>query len=185
MHWIETGKVAPGKIISLCKMVPQAIKKGKLSKPVEFGMKWIINYYPGGYVLLTAPSNPKAADQSCVWDSLAVHQEVFGTAPNTYVADRGMWGQPNLELCLNTGIDNIGIQPNGKANALVSQKELLRLSNLRAGIEPRIGHLKTRGLGRSRMKTDIGDLISGYRAALSYNISLLLRDLIPLPVAAK
>jgi len=38
-HWIRTGKVAQNKIISLWKMVPTAIKKGKLSKPVEFGMK--------------------------------------------------------------------------------------------------------------------------------------------------
>jgi len=116
---------------------------------------------------------------------LAVHQEVFGTAPRTYIADRGMWGQPNLELCLNAGIINIGIQPSGKAKPMVSKEELLRLSNLRAGIEPRIGHLKTRGLGRSRMKSDYGDLISGYRAALSYNLTLLMRDLRLQTVAAR
>ena len=27
------------------------------------------------------------------------------------------------------------------------------------------------------MKTDLGDLISGYRSALSYNLSLLMKDL--------
>ncbi|MDC0980254.1 hypothetical protein OAQ84_00815 [Bdellovibrionales bacterium] len=43
--------------------------------------------------------------------------------------------------------------------------------------EPRIVHLKTRGLGKSRMKSDIGDLISGYRSALSYNLTHLIRDL--------
>ena len=49
--------------------------------------------------------------------------------------------------------------------------------NRRAGIEPRIGHLKLRGLGKSRMKSDIGDLISGNRSALSYNLALLMRDM--------
>ena len=61
--------------------------------------------------------------------------------------------------------------------SLLNKKDQKRLSDRRAGIEPRIAHLKTRGLGRSRMKTDLGDLISGYRSALSYNLSLLMKDL--------
>jgi hypothetical protein len=177
LHWVKTGKVAKDKIISLWKLVPTAIKKGKLSKPVEFGRKWLVNCYQGGYVLLTAPANPKISDQDCVWESLSLHHEVFEKAPQTCAADRGMWGQANLELCLNAGIEKIGIQPKGKAKALVSQQDLQQLSNRRAGIEPRIGHLKTRGLGRSRMKSDMGDLISGDRSALSYNLSLMMRDL--------
>ena len=64
-----------------------------------------------------------------------------------------------------------------EARPMVSKEELLQLSNRRAAIEPRIGHLKNRGLGRSRMKSDIGDLISGYRSAFSYNMTLLMRDL--------
>jgi len=185
IHWIETGKVAHDKIISLWKMLPQAIKKGKLSKPVEFGRKWIVNCYQGGYVLLTAPGNPKISDQDTVWKSLSLHHEVFEMEPKSYATDRGMWGQPNLELLLNAGVEKIGIQPKGKAKPMVSKKELLHLTNRRAGIEPRIGHLKNRGLGTSRMKSDVGDLISGYRSALSYNISLLLRDLSLQPAALR
>lgn len=185
MHWVRTGKVAQNKIISLWKMVPQAIKKGKLSKPVEFGRKWVINCYQGGYALLTAPENPKISDQDTVWESLSLHQQVFEKPPKSYATDRGMWGQPNLELLLNAGVEKIGIQAKGKAKPLVGKEELLQLSNRRAGIEPRIGHLKTRGLGRSRMKSDVGDLISGYRSALSYNISLLLRDLSLHPTVLK
>ena len=93
--------------------------------------------------------------------------------------EEGVWRTmvPNLELCLNAGIKKIAIQPNGKAKALVSQRDLQNLTCRRAGIEPRIAHLKNRGLGRSRMKTDLGDLISGYRSALSYNLTHLMRDL--------
>ena len=93
------------------------------------------------------------------------------------LASTAMWGVPNLELCLNAGIDKIAIQPRGKAQALVSERDLKELSNRRIAIEARISHLKRRGLGKSRMKSDIGDLISGYRSALSYNLSLLMRDL--------
>ena len=71
----------------------------------------------------------------------------------------------------------IAIQPKGNGQSLLNKKDQKRLSDRRAGIEPRIAHLKTRGLGRNRMKTDLGDLISGYRSALSYNLSLLMKDL--------
>ena len=184
LYWLNTGKVAKDKIISLWKVMPAAIKKGKIGKPVEFGRKWIINAYRGGYVLLTAPNNPKISDQNCVWHSLQLHHKTFDQVPTSYAADRGMWGAPNLELCMNAGIKNIGIQPKGKAEALVSQRELHRLSNRRAGIEARIAHLKTRGLGRSRMKSDAGDLISGYRSAIYYNCTHLMRDLAPKPAVA-
>jgi hypothetical protein len=101
LSWLRTGRVASNKIISLWKIAPKAIAKGKIGKSVEFGRKWIVNCYRGGYVLVHAPA-----------------------------------------------------------------------------IEPRIAHLKTRGLGRSRMKTDTGDLISGYRSALAYNLGHLMRDLV-------
>jgi hypothetical protein len=177
IKWIDTGKVAQDKIISLWKMIPKAIKKGKLSKPVEFGRKWIVNCYQGGYVLLTAPENPKLSHQHAVWHSLSLHHEVFEHAPESYSGDRGIWSLPNVEILLNAGIKKIGLQPKGKAKPMVSKEELRLLSNRRAGIEPRIGHLKNRGLGRSRMKSDTGDLISGYRSGLSYNLNLLMRDL--------
>jgi len=176
-YWLRTGKVAQGKIISLWKWAPQAISKGKVGRSVEFGRKWIINCYQGGYVLLKAPSNPKISDQHCVLESLNLHMDVWPDSPQSYATDRGMWSEENLEYCLGAGIEKIGIQPKGKAKAFVSQRDLQKLSNRRAGIEPRIAHLKTRGLGKSRMKSDIGDLISGYRSALSYNLTHLIRDL--------
>ena len=97
--------------------------------------------------------------------------------PKSYATDRGMSSIENIEYCLNAEIEKIGIQPKGKQQSLLSKKDQKELSDRRAGIEPRIAHLKTRGLGRSRMKTDLGDLISGHRSALSYNVSLLMRDL--------
>lgn len=176
-YWLRTGKVAADKIISLWKLDPRAISKGKLGKSVEFGRKWIVNCYRGGYVLVLAPNQAKIADQHCVIESLSLHATVFDEPPKSYGTDRGMYSTENLELCLSTGIEKIAIQPKGKAQPLVSRQDHQILSNRRAGIEPRIAHLKTRGLGRSRMKSDMGDLISGYRSALSYNLSLLMRDL--------
>jgi hypothetical protein len=176
-YWLERGKVAPHKIVSLWKMMPKAIPKGKIGKPVEFGRKWIVNAYLGGYVLVMAPENPKIADPHCVIESLSLHKTVFNDMPSSYGTDRGMYSTDNLELCLSAGIKKIAIQPKGKAQPLVSRRDHLKLANRRAAVEARIAHLKLKGLGRSRMKTDLGDLISGYRSALACNLSHLMRDL--------
>mgnify|MGYP006310375081 CR=1 FL=1 len=128
-------------------------------------------------MLLTAPKNVKISDQNCVEKSLGLHLDSFQDGPRTYATDRGMWSEENICHCIMAGIEKIGIQPKGKSKSKVTQKDYKLLKNRRAGIEPRIAHLKSRGLGKSRMKSDIGDLISGYRAALSYNLSHLIRDL--------
>lgn len=184
VYWLEHGKVAKDKVVSLWKLVPKAIPKGKIGKAVEFGRKWVINGYSGGYMLVMAPENPKISDQHCVLESLSLHRTVFDTMPKTYGTDRGMSSVENLELCLSAGVRKIAIQPKGRAGSLVSRQDQRRLANRRAGIEPRIGHLKTRGMGQSRMKTDMGDLISGYRSALSRNLTLLMRDLAANPMDA-
>ena len=48
--WIQTGKVAKGKILSLFNTHFKAINRGKLGKQIEFGLKWGINQVRGGYV---------------------------------------------------------------------------------------------------------------------------------------
>ena len=141
--------------MTLWKFIPTCISKGKIGKPVEFGRKWIINCYQGGYVLLKAPDNPKFSDQHSVIESLSLHTEVFETMLKSYATDRGMSSIENIEYCLNAEIEKIGIQPKGKQQSLLSKKDQKELSDRRAGIEPRIAHLKTRGLGRSRMKTEV------------------------------
>jgi len=177
LSWIKTGQVASNKIVSLWKTAPKAISKGKVGKKVEFGRKWIVNCYRGGYVVVNAPAKVKISDQHCVKESLRLHNESFSKSPDSYATDRGMWSEVNIALCQKAGIKKIAIQPKGRAAPLVSQRDHRRFKNRRAGIEPRIGHLKTRGLGQSRMKSDTGDLISGYRSALSYNLCHLIRDL--------
>ena len=184
-YWLKTHKVAPHKIISLWKLIPKAISKGKIGKPVEFGRKWIINAYRGGYVLVLAPENPKIADQHCVVESLSLHGSVFDEIPASYGTDRGMYSIDNLELCLSAGIKKIAIQPKGRAEPLVSRRDHRRLANRRVAVEARIAHLKLKGLGRSRMKTDLGDLISGYRSALACNLGHLMRDLSLQPIGVR
>jgi len=96
-----------------------------------------------------------------------------------------MYSTDNLELCLSAGIKKIAIQPKGKAEPLVSRQDHRRLANRQVAVKARIAHMKLKGLGRSRMKTDLGDLISGYRSALACNLTHLMRDLAPQPLPAR
>jgi hypothetical protein len=51
------------------------------------------------------------------------------------------------------------------------------LKRRRAGIEPLIQHVKSFGLGRSRMKSDETALASGYRAVMGFNLHQLIRHM--------
>src|SRR5271167_1671008 len=95
VYWLDHGKVAKDKVVSLWKFAPKAIPKGKIGKAVEFGRKWIVNSYRGGYVLVSAPENPQIADQHCVIESLSLHKTVFDEMPKTYGTDRGMYSTDN------------------------------------------------------------------------------------------
>jgi len=176
-YWLKTGYVARDKIISLWKMIPQAVSKGKIGKEVEFGRKWIVNQYKNGYVLVMPMENPKGSDQHSIKDCLGLHHTVFEKPPRDIATDRGMFSQENLEICMSAEIKNIGIQTKGQSKSICTKPVLQRLSHGRISVEAGIGHLKPRGLGRSRMKTDHGDIISGQRSALSLNLTHLMKDI--------
>jgi hypothetical protein len=170
----EAGITYPTEMKLLDHLMKKAQRfHAKLKKAGKRGIRGIKR----GYVLVDAPVKVKIADQHCVKESLRIHHEVFSEPPESYATDRGMYSEANINRCRRAGVVKIGIQPKGQAKPIVSRRDHRRLKNRRAGIEPRLGHLKTRGLGRSRMKTDEGDIISGHRSALGYNLCHLVRDL--------
>ena len=172
--WLDTGQVAAGKVISLYKEAPHFIKKGKIGKSVEIGRKWIINQYVGGFLMVIAPENPVIADTDCVKISLQESIRTFGEIPDSYGTDRGMYSKKNIKRCKRYGVKKVGIQPKGQADWEVDRETARELYCRRAGIEPRIGIAGRLGLKKSRMKTDDGDIISGQRAAIGFNLKKLM-----------
>ena len=59
-YWMETGKVAAGKILHAGIREARAIVRNKVGKPVEFGLPYLISQIGGGYVfgkmLLKSPN---------------------------------------------------------------------------------------------------------------------------------
>ena len=176
-HWLDTGSVAKGKILSLYKDIPKFISKGKIGKAKEIGRKWIINQYAGGFLLLICPDNPTLADahSNCVKISLQESIKAFGEVPNSYGTDRGMDTKTNIKRCKRYGVENIGIQPKGQKDWQVDREMAQEMYCRRAAIEPRIGIAGRLGLKKSRAKTDEGDIITGHRAGIGFNLKKMMK----------
>src|SRR6266852_1384650 len=74
-YWLQTGRVAKGKIINLHIPELYAIVGGKIGKAVEFGLQWGITRLRGGYLLATMATERNelvdARPYRAVWRSAA------------------------------------------------------------------------------------------------------------------
>jgi len=177
-HWLETGRVAVDKIISL--HIPQlySIVRGKAGKKVEFGLKWGISRVKGGFVLLArAKSKKDMVDAKFAVDVVRHHKELFGEVPRQYAFDRGGYSQANVSELREMGVKEVGLAPRGKARWEVSGRVKERLVNERAQVEGSIGAIKSRRYGFNRPAARSIDMMGacGQRAALGLNLNKLVR----------
>lgn len=172
-HWLQTGKVAANKILSLYKSIPKFISKGKLGKASEVGRKIIVNQYVGGFLSVVAPENPVIADVNTLMPAIRESVAIFGELPNSIAADRGMHSKKNIRLIEKLHIEKNGIQPKGQAPWQVDPETARKLYCRRAAIEPRIGLAGRLGLKHSRAKTDEGDAIWAQRSVIGFNFKKL------------
>jgi len=173
-YWLATGNVATGKILSLYKSAPRYIGKGKIGKAYEIGRKFIVNQFHGGFLSVLAPENPIIADSDTLIMALRQSFDIFGELPNSIGADRIYSTKKNIRLLKLLKTSEIGLQPKGQKDWEVDRETAQKLYCRRAAIEPRIGIAGRLGLKKSRAKTDAGDVISGYKAAVGFNFKKLM-----------
>jgi hypothetical protein len=114
-YWIRTGYVASGKIISL--HIPQlySIVRGKVGKPVEFGLSWGITRLAGGYLLATlAQDRLELQDTRFAVRAVKDHIALFGKAPLAYAYDRGGYSTQNVSALKKLGVKEVGLAPRGR-----------------------------------------------------------------------
>ena len=177
-HWLRTGFVAPGKIISL--NIPQlySIVRGKVGKAVEFGLSWGITRLRGGFVLATmASAKTELTDSSYAVGAVEDLIALFGKAPRGYAYDRGGYSGQNVERLGKLGVRNIGLAPRGRAPWEVQGKVRDRLIRERALIEGSIGTIKCNKYGFNRPAARSAAMmgVCGQRAVLGLNLTKLLR----------
>src|ERR1041385_2055327 len=89
-YWIRTGFVAANKIVSLQMPEVYAIVRGKIGKPVEFGLNWGMTRLRGGF-LFGGPGERQARVGRC---------EISN--PRREGPHRPVWTRP-ARLCIRSG----------------------------------------------------------------------------------
>jgi IS5 family transposase len=179
-HWVKTGRVASGKIISLYIPELYSIVRGKVGKTVEFGLTWGFRRLRGGFVLATvATSKAELHDTRFAVSAVDEHIELFGEAPEEYGYDRGGWSEENVSKLKRKGVKKVGLAPRGSADWTVDEATKKRLVRERAQIEGCIGTAKHSKYGFNRPAARSAEMMGacGQLAVLGFNLNKLAREL--------
>jgi Transposase domain (DUF772) len=181
-HWLRTGHVASGKIINL--QIPElySIVRGKVGKPVEFGLMWGISRLGGGFLLGTMGRTRKQCDDSkYVIQAVEDHRALHGSAPHSYAYDRGGYSRENVAALRKLRVRNVGLAPRGSAEWPVRGKTKERLTRERALVEGGIGAVKSLRYGFHHPGARSMEMMGacGQRGLLGFNLNKLMRELPP------
>jgi len=125
-HWLRTGFVAPGKIISL--NIPQlySIVRGKVGKAVEFGLSWGLHDCAAVSFLPPWPATrPNSRTPPMPWGGRGSHRAIRKGAARLRL--RSWWVQPqNVERLGKLGVRNIGWPRDAALEVQGSERRLIR-----------------------------------------------------------
>jgi IS5 family transposase len=145
------------KVLSVFEPHTEAIRKGKIAKPTEFGK--LVTIQEAEHQIITAyevhPIRP--ADITLWTPALDRHIAIFGRAPDLAAGDRGFASAKNEDAARMRGVRRVILpRPGGKTpmrRAYERQRWFRRGQRWRVGCEGRISVIKRRhGLRRSRYR---------------------------------
>jgi len=178
--WIRTGFVAKNKIVSLYIPEIYAILRGKVGKPIEFGLNWGIERLRGGFLLATlAKDKLELMDSRFAVRAVKDHQVLFGKAPISYAYDRAGASEKNVDALKELGVAHVGLAPRGRAKWRVKGRVKSALISERAQVEGGIGAIKSGkyGFNRPAAKSRAAMGVCGQRAVLGFNLNKLMNEL--------
>ena len=178
--WLQTGKVAKGKIINMFISEVRSVVRGKVGKKVEFGVLWGIERIKGGFVLgRMAKVGERLHDTKYVLEAVSNHKTLFGKAPEVYGYDRGGYRPAIPEKLRKLGVKHVGVAPQGQANWEVSGKIKKQIQSERAKVEGSIGIVKGRKYGFNKPRARSYGMMGacGQRALLGLNLNNYVRGL--------
>lgn len=171
-HFTRTHTIKPGKILSLQLSAVACISKGKVDKKHEFGR--LVQFGRiGGNFLIPLSTEVKMEDKQSIVPMVANHAQIFGQGCLQGIGtDKGYYSHNNTAII---GINTDGLQRPASVKTRPPDEVAQPLRDRRAGIEPLIGHLKSFGLKKSKMKSDRATHASVYTCTMGYNIHQILR----------
>ena len=150
---LEGNTKSTEKLVSVFEPQTEVIRKGKASKPTEFGKLVKVQEAENQIVIGYEVYDERPADSSLLIEAVELHQQITGTLPHLVAADAGFYSQPNEKKLEQMGVKNVSI-PNRQTRSEQRRKHQKKRSfrngqRWRTGCEGRISVLKRRhGLNR-------------------------------------
>jgi IS5 family transposase len=166
------GRHVPDKVLSLHEPHVVSIRKGKRTKPTEYGGKGRLSIDRRGFMVTHTEYAANVADVETLPEALRGWQVSLGRLPTEVGGDRGVPHRAADRPWVGLGPGmRVGIAPKGHRPHPASDTAWYkRVQRLRVQIEPVISPLKTdHGMARCRSKGFAGDQINGSWAVLAWN----------------
>jgi IS5 family transposase len=147
----------PEKLVSLFEPHTEIIRKGKASKPTEFGKMIQIQEAENQIVTVYEVFEKRPWDSDLLVPAVASHRKQFGKVPRLVAADGAFFSQANEDALHNMGVQQVAV-PNRSTRSqerkqLQRQRWFKQGQRWRTGCEGRISVLKRRhGLSRCRYR---------------------------------
>ena len=143
------------KIVSVFEPDTEVIRKGKASKPTEFGKMVKIQEAENQIVIHCEVFDKRPADSVLLTPSIEKHKELFGRVPDLATADAGFFSAANEAAAKALGVKRVAVPSRStkseKRKAEQKKRWFKEAQKWRTGCEGRISILKRRhGLNRSR-----------------------------------
>jgi IS5 family transposase len=152
---ILQGEQVPAseKIVSLFEEHTDIIRRGKESRPVEYGHKVWLNEVEGGLVSHYRILKGNPSDERQWKPSLKAHLKTFHQPPHQASGDRGLFSEPNEQLAHDLGVKKVILPKRGHRSKARLKHEhkawFVKGRHWHAGVEGRISVLKrAHDLGR-------------------------------------
>ena len=145
---ILQGEQVPAqeKIVSIFEAHTDIIRRGKESKPVEYGHKIWLNEVEGGLVSHYRILDGNPPDEQQWKPSLNAHQKTFKHPPQQASADRGLSSESNEQLAHDLGVQRVILPKRGYRSKSRERLEhrawFVKGRHWHAGVEGRISVLK-------------------------------------------
>jgi IS5 family transposase len=150
-----------GKLVSIFEPSTEVIRKGKASKPTEFGKMVKIQEAENQMIICYEVFEKRPSDSALLVPAIESHEEQLGRVPNLVAADAAFYSASNEKTAHEKGVKRVCI-PNRNTKSADRKKEQKKPwfrdgQKWRTGCEGRISVLKRRhGLNRCRDKGDRG-----------------------------
>ena len=150
-----------GKIVSVFEPSTEVIRKGKASKPTEFGKMVKVQEAENQIVIDYEVYDRKPSDTELLIPAIERHEELTGRIPELVAADNGFFSAKNEAAAQEKGVKRVSIPNRSTKSEARRQTQKKRWfkngQKWRTGCEGRISLLKRRhGLRRSLYKDEAG-----------------------------